>query len=101
VEIPELVEVQPRLLVWQIGEPAAEKIVEILLATAIPMSLLEAKADQPEIETRLETVIPNRQYRLVVKPASTTRALRAVVSVKSREGDEQNVHNVNIYAQVR
>ncbi len=101
VDIPELVEIKPRLLVWQMGEAAAEKTVEIFLATRQPLALFEAKSDAPEMETRLETVVPHRQYRLIVKPASTTRPVRAAVSIKSRTGDSEDIQSVNVYAQVR
>lgn len=44
VDIPELVEIKPRLLVWQMGEEAKEKTVEIFLATARPMTVVPVTA---------------------------------------------------------
>lgn len=101
VDIPEIVEIKPRLLVWQVGEPAAAKTVDIFLATRQPLAMVEAKSDAPGMDARLETVVPHRQYRLIVQPASTAQPVRAAVSIKSRTGDSEDVPSVNVYAQVR
>ena len=101
VNIPELFDVKPRLVLWRTGEETTEKAVDIYLAMNEPVTVVEAKSDEPTIETRLETVIPNRQYRLFLKPVSTTRALRTVVTVKTTTFRTEETQSFNIYAHVK
>lgn len=120
VNIPELVEIKPRLIMWRVGEDLTEKLVELYLATNPAVTVLGVEPNEPTIQTRLETVVPNRQYRLFLKPTSTAAPARNVVRVKTkdvREGEiypaasslptsstaigQERVDSFNIYVQVK
>jgi hypothetical protein len=101
VNIPELFDVKPRLVLWRTGEETTEKAVDIYLAMNEPVKVTETKSEDPTIETRLETVVSNRQYRLFLKPISTTRTLRTVISVKTQTLQTEQIQSFNIYAHVK
>lgn len=100
VNIPELVDLTPRLLVWAVGEEAKEKAVDILLATAPGMSVAEIRIGAPGIETRLETIRADRQYRLFVKPTSTAAPLRSTVFVMTKATGSEKSSAITIYTRV-
>lgn len=101
VKIPELVEFTPHLLTWRVGEEPTEKSVEILVVPDPLITVIEAHSETPGIETRLEIIKPNRQYRLIVKPASTTDSLRSTLVIKTRIAGSPRLETFNVYAQVR
>ena len=100
VTIPELIDIAPRLLVWNVDGPASEKAVDILLATLPPQSIAEIKTGAPGLETRLETIQADRQYRLFLKPTSTTAALRSTVFVMTKAAGSEKTSAITIYARV-
>lgn len=100
VKIPGLIEIAPRLLTWEVGEAATEKSVDISLAAEPLMAVTGAKSKDPEMEIRLETIVPDREYRLFVKPVSTARPRRStfiITTVAAGGPPEANV----VYGQVR
>jgi hypothetical protein len=101
VQIPLPVEVTPRLLTWRVGAGAAEKSVEITLISDPVITVTGAKSKGPGMETRLETIIPNRQYRLFVKPASTALPLRSTFIITTTTAGVSLPETHIVYAQVR
>src|SRR5687768_10554449 len=77
VRIPELVEITPRLLAWRVSTEAIEKSVDISLVPDPVITVTGAKSKDSAMEARLETIVPNRHYRLFVKPRSTAVPLRS------------------------
>ena len=101
VDIPELVEVKPRLLVWRAGDTPDEKAVDIFLATDPAMSLTDATSSDPAVTLRVETVVPFRQFRLWVKPRSTQASLRSTIHVTTMAAELHQDYHFIIYAQIR
>ena len=101
VKIPGLIDITPRLLTWQVGDATTEKPVDISLASQPAIIVTSAKSKDPEMETRLETIVPNRQYRLFVKPVSTARPRRSTFVITTlTAGSDVPEANV-VYGQVR
>jgi hypothetical protein len=101
VNIPELVEIHPRLLVWPIGSDLSEKAVDVFLATDPLITVTGATATDPAFVTRLETLKANRQYRVWLKPTSTLTRARSTIAVQTRAVTGETAQAFNIYAQVK
>ena len=81
VQIPRLVEITPLLLTWRIGEEPVEKSVDISLVAEPVISVTGVSTKDANMEPRLVTIVPNRAYRLFVKPGSTARPRRTAFSI--------------------
>lgn len=101
VDIPELVEVKPRLLVWQKGESNVEKPIDVFMATEPPISLTNVVSSDPDVSVRIEPIAPSREYRIWIKPHSTEVARRAVIHVTAKATDLDQDYHFNIYVQIR
>jgi hypothetical protein len=101
VQIPGLMEITPRLLTWQVGAEPAEKCVDISLVAEPVVTVTGIKSKDPEMETRLETIVPNRQYRLFVKPASTARPRHSTFIITTTTASNALPETQIIYGQVR
>lgn len=101
VQIPRLIEVTPQLLTWRVGEEPTEKSADISLVAEPVITVTGVKSKNAEVAIHLQTIVPNRHYRLFVKPASTARPCRASFTLTTTlaGGDSSQTHV--IYAQVR
>jgi hypothetical protein len=101
VKLPAPIEITPRLLSWQVGDAAAEKSLDITLSSEPATTVTSVKSRDSEMETRLETLAPNRHYRVFVKPNSTVRPHRSTLVVTTITlGGTTSESNV-VYAQIR
>jgi hypothetical protein len=101
VKIPGLIDITPRLLSWQAGEAPTEKSVDISLPTQPAVTVTGAKSKDPEMETRLETVVANQKYRLYVKPVSTDHPRRSTFVITTLTAGSEKPETNMIYGQVR
>jgi hypothetical protein len=101
VKIPLLVEITPRLLTWKVGEAATEKSVEISLAAAPVITVTGAQSKDPEMQTRLEAIVPHRKYRLVVKPVSTAHPRRSTFIIMTLTAGSDSPEAITVYGQIR
>jgi hypothetical protein len=101
VQIPLPVEIAPRLLTWRVNAEATEKSVDISLLPDPVITVTGAKSKEPGMEARLETLVPNRQYRLFVKPVSTAVPLRSTFIITTVNAASALPETHLVYAQVR
>jgi len=101
IKIPELIDITPRVLTWQVGEARIEKSMEISLATDPVIAVTGAKSKDPEMDVRFETVVPNKKYRLFVRPVSTARPRRATFTVTTLNVADNVSETHVVYAQIR
>lgn len=101
VKIPLLIEITPRLLTWEVGEAATEKSVDISLVAEPVIAVTGAKSKDPEMQIRLEAILPHQKYRLFVKPESTARPRRSTFVITTlTAGSDLPEANI-VYGQVR
>lgn len=101
VYVPPLIDIKPRLLTWHVGDDAAEKPISIVLATNPALTLTETKSNSPDMSARIETVTPQREYRVWVKPASTAHRTRATIFIFATKPGSSQPEAMNIYAVIQ
>jgi len=99
-EVPEISDLTPRSVSWNLKAEATEKVVEIVPAAGLEINFTEAQATNDAFTTRLETVTAGRRYRLHLQPRSTAESASAAIRVFGREKAGHDVV-VSAYASVQ
>jgi len=99
VRIPEIVVIEPRVLLWTMGETPAEKSLLIRPAGPGPVALTIARSTNPRFSLRLESTGDTKYHRLWVKPAVTAAPDRAIIELRAGTGGQTQTYVV--YALVK
>jgi len=83
VKIPGLFEITPAQLVWQVGEPAAPKMVRIKVLGGDPVRVMAAVSSRKSMTTALREVVPGQEYEVAVTPAATDTKILGLVRVET------------------
>jgi len=100
IEVPDLATIEPRVVDWAAGAPAAEKPVDITVTKEIQINFSELFVSAPSFAARFETIEAGRRYRVFVKPLSTAEAASAAIRLKGKAESGDDVV-VSAYANVR
>jgi hypothetical protein len=74
VDIPKIVAVSPKVLVWKMGAEASERLVEISIQAGAQVTLLDVQSVDPDFRVVLEPGDATSAPRLRVAPLSTQSA---------------------------
>lgn len=97
--VPRRVTIEPRMLSWQINDPADWQAARIQLHSEAKLDLTGATAG-PGFEARLEPTDDSLVFELHVRPNSTDSSGRTVVQIQSEpEADHQR--RLAVFAYVR
>jgi hypothetical protein len=81
VLVQEAVDILPRLLFWQPGEPLTPKVIAVSVTDGFKLKNLDAKSESPDVTVKMDTVKAGAEYKLTVTPRS--RHVRADITVTS------------------
>jgi len=98
--IPELVKIDPQLLVWNTGEAPQPKTIALSVSPEKSMRLLKATSSNPAIAAALETVKEGREYALVVHPKTTDKPMFAVLTVELTADSKEIPQQIQAYAKI-
>ena len=82
VRIPEVLKIDPPLVVWTVNEPLTAKSIRLTLASGTGVRLGKVTSNAPAIDAALQTVKEGSEDRLVVKPAGLDKPVFAVLSIE-------------------
>ena len=88
VEIPNVVELSPRLLMWKADEPREPKTLDVTLKSTEPIQIVGVRADADGLETNVEEIKPSEHYRVTITPPASGGPVRTIVWLKT-DRDEQ------------
>lgn len=100
IEIPELALLAPRSLEWHRDESPAEKAAELRATGALHIIFTQATPTNDSFTARLETVVPEQVYKLIVTPRSTATLANAAIRISGRDSTGHDVL-ISAYANVR
>jgi hypothetical protein len=100
IEIPELVTLTPRSVAWKLGESLTEKSIELRTNGDLRLCCTGATPSNATFSARLETVVPDQVYRLVVLPQGTAAVANAAIRISGHDHDGHEIL-VSAYANVR
>lgn len=99
VDIPEPVAISPRFVFWRVGEPAAEKTIEITLADPEKAKPGEVLCPEAAFNVRLEPGSSPNKFRLLIRPAGTAKPVQAPIRLSATVDGQQRVYV--LYAAVK
>lgn len=68
VNIPVLVDIQPKTLEWKGPAPWEAKTMKILINYDEPIHIVDTRLGNPLFEKELKTIVAGKEYELIVKP---------------------------------
>lgn len=100
IEVPELATLAPRSLEWCLNDDVSEKIVEVRTSERLRITFTQATLTNDNFIARLETVIADQVYQLVVTPRNTSAVANAAIRIHGHDAQGRPVL-VSAYANVR
>jgi hypothetical protein len=89
VNLPRLLEIQPALVMWRIGEKPEAKQMDIKVQAGAIIGELTATSSSPDVAVRLEKGKSEGTYSLMVTPKETTHPLSAFIRLQTGDGDSR------------
>ena len=83
VSIPGLLEIKPAQLIWQVGEPAAAKTVNIKVLGEDPVVVTGAVSSRPTMTSTVREISAGKEYEIIVTPAATDAKLLGLVRLET------------------
>ena len=100
IEVPEVVQLNPRSVAWKLHEPASEKMVELEVIAGVTVNFTQVLPTSGDFAARLETIEAGRRYRVYLKPPATNQPANAAFRIFGRATTGQDVI-VSAYGNVR
>ncbi|MBK1881105.1 DUF1573 domain-containing protein [Luteolibacter pohnpeiensis] len=73
IKIPVLVSVEPKTLVWSVGEKPEPKVIKIQMHDTQPIKVESIESSNASFATELKTLKEGTEYELTVTPSSTEK----------------------------
>lgn len=83
VNIPVLVQVEPKTVRWELGAPAEPQTVKITMNYEQPIKVLSAEVNSEAFTATLKTLEEGKTYELELIPSSTERPALGIVQIKT------------------
>jgi len=79
VHIPLLIEIEPKMIEWKVGEAPVPKRARIVMKGDEPIRIKSVSSSRRNVTTALHEVEPGRVYEIEMRPDSTAASLLGVV----------------------
>ncbi len=106
VDIPQLIQLKRRALLWRVGDDADTKDCEIILHARRPMDINQVAfkngdGSDSQFTFEVETLEPKQKFLLKITPKTTDTKVRETVFLSSPDDTGNALKNFPIYAWVR
>ena len=71
IDVPALIDIEPKLLQWTLGEKPDAKELTVKISGPDPMKITKVSSTRESFGAEVKEVTPGREYRLIVKPTNT------------------------------
>lgn len=100
IEVPEPATLTPRSVEWHLKEDLTEKVIELKTAESLRITFTQATLTNDSFVVRLETIVADQVYQLVVTPRNTVAVANAAIRIHGHDASGREVL-VSAYANVR
>ena len=83
IDVPALVEIEPKLLQWVMGEKADAKEFTVKINGPDPMKVTNVTSTRETFGAEVKEVTPGREYRLIVKPKVTDSIVIGALKIET------------------
>jgi len=99
VTIPELLKMNPRVLLWDVGSTAQPKSIQLDASQDFPVKVTAIQVIGNRIFTQLQEIEPGKSYRITVVPKNLSLAYTALIKIDIQYG-EGKTKTLKAFAQV-
>lgn len=106
VDIPQLIQLKRRALLWKVGDEPDAKDCEVIIHASRPMTIDDVVLKNGEKATshfhfEIEEIEPRQKYLLKITPKNTNEKVRETCYLASPDDTEKSLRNFPIYAWIR
>ena len=83
LDIPAVVDIQPKTLQWWIGDEPAEKSTKVIFTGAEPLKITNITATRENVDFTWKEVVAGREYLVTVKPHSTKEVTLGALKIET------------------
>jgi hypothetical protein len=80
--LPEMLQIQPALITWNIGETAAPKTITVKPSKDFPVKQLNVTSPNPEFATKVERDSGSGEFKVAVTPKETTHPAATALTIQ-------------------
>ncbi len=83
LDVPEVIQIEPRTLQWWIGDAADEKSATLKVVGDDPIRVKNITSTKPNVKFAWEEIKPGREYRIKAKPDSTAEVSLGALKIET------------------
>lgn len=101
IDIPVIVQIEPKTLKWTLGEPAVAKTYHITINGPDPVHLKNINATRDIVSFNLEEVTPGRHYKIHLQPKNTDNITIGALRIETDSKYPRHVRQLAFFNIVR
>jgi hypothetical protein len=83
LDVPAVVDIEPKTLQWWLGDEAVEKTCVVKMVGDKPLKVTNVTSTRESVEFKSEEITPGREYRITVKPKSTDEVVMGALKIET------------------
>jgi hypothetical protein len=83
VDVPAVVDIEPKTLQWWLGEPAEAKTCLVKMTGDQPMHITKITATREKVEYSFKELKPGREYEVSVRPTTTEEVMLGALKIET------------------
>jgi hypothetical protein len=83
MDVPAVVEIEPKTLQWWLGDPAEPKTCIIKMTGTDPMKIINITSTREKVEFSFKELKPGREYEVTVKPTTTAEVMLGALKIET------------------
>jgi hypothetical protein len=80
--LPEMLQIQPALIAWNVGETAAPKTITVKPSKDFPIKQLNVNSPSPEFTANVERDSNSGEFKIAVTPKATTHPAATALTIQ-------------------
>ncbi len=83
IDVPEIIEIEPKTLQWWLGDPAETKTTRVTMMGAEPMKIINITSTREQVEFSFKEITPGKEYEITVKPNNTGEVMLGALKIET------------------
>jgi hypothetical protein len=83
VNIPEVITIQPELVIWRVGEQPKPKTIRVAIPGDVPAKIVSIQPDNRSVKLELREVRPGKELEVKVTPVNTSGPENATLLIRT------------------
>lgn len=83
LEVPAVVEIEPKTLQWWLGDEATTKTCVVKMLGETPLKVTNVTSTRESVDFKWEEVTAGREYRITVTPKSTAEVVMGALKIET------------------